>query len=159
LQVGDAVPLLHWQATHGFAHVPEVIVKRLLSEYFKVDAIATPFLEQNPDAEAAATLLAISCVAPKLTATDAERILYQTTELEGGEDPTGVQAMMDEEVLTECMVARDVAGAKDWLANAMQKHAAKHDAKAHSADEPYLFQGQDQREGGRHAFEGHHGCA
>jgi len=120
LQVGDAVPLLHWQATRGFAHVPEVIVKRLLSEYFKVDAIATPFLEQSPDAEAAATLLAISCVAPKLTATDAERILYQKTELEGGEDPTGVQAMMDEEVLTECMVARDVAQAKDWLATAIK---------------------------------------
>ena len=28
LQVGNAVPLLHWQATRGFAHVPEVIVKR-----------------------------------------------------------------------------------------------------------------------------------
>ena len=139
LQVGDAVPLLHWQATRGFAHVPEGIVKRLLSEYFKVDAIATPFLEQSPDAEAAATLLAISCVAPKLTATDAERILYQKTELEGGEDPTGVQAMMDEEVLTECMVARDVAQTKDWLANAIKKHAAKHDQKKHVAPISHAF--------------------
>jgi hypothetical protein len=111
---------MQWHSDRGFAQVSEKTVSKLLGE-LGIDIAAFP-LAHSADVVDATALVLVMHHQPKLSEAAAIAIMHRRRNLMKGEDVHDLKRLLDDEVLTSCMLTPDFAQAKTFINERVNDH-------------------------------------
>jgi hypothetical protein len=129
--VSEPMPLMQWHSERGFATVKETSMEKLIGQ-LGIDIAACPF-GHSTDVEDATALALVLHYQPALSEAAAIVTMHRRRNLMRAEDVHDLKRLLDDEVLTSCMLTPDFTQAKTFINERVNDHtkaAAKKDRLA-----------------------------